>query len=110
MRGNLFIITNAKLPKIIFPKDDDNYILTYRLVNEGEIKRQIKFSTCRTFIDKKEILNLFNINGYAQVVKANEVKIKPFDKILVLLDNQYLILEMLEVKHYFKVLKKIKKL
>lgn len=106
---NVLIITNLKLDNIIFPEDNDKYILSYRFINEEQAKKEIEFNTCRTFVGKKEIINLYKIDKKVQIVEAKKHSLKTFDKILFQYENgKYVIIELLEVKKHYKLLKRLK--
>lgn len=105
---NVLVITNLTLPNLILPKNSDDYIFTYYYLTEEMAIKQIKNSTCRSFFGKKEVLNLFKINQKVQVVEAQQYQVKPYDKILLKdKNNRFIILELVPVKRYYQVLKKI---
>lgn len=104
----VLIVTDTKLPNIVFPQNYENYILTFRHLTEDQVEKEIKFNTCRAFIGKKEIINFFNLNSKVQIVNVKEYKLKPYDKILLRVNEKYFIIELLETKKYYKLLKKLK--
>lgn len=109
--GSVFVLTNIKLENIVFPDNpNDEIILIYRKATETEIVRLIKNFRCRAFVEKKEVVNFFNIKQKVQIVKAKSVKLKPYDKLLVIDGNkEYIIIEPVNVKIYYKLIKMIKK-
>lgn len=105
------ILTNTTLPNILLPNEEEKYILTYYYLTEEQVLNKIKNITCRSFFGRKEVLNLFGIKEKIQVVQSKEYKIKPFDKILLKDEKgRFIIIELVPTVHYFKLLKRLKKI
>jgi len=97
----IVIIDKFNLDILELPQSED-YLLCYFYTNQETIERWIKFNRVRTIFDKREILNMFNIREKAQIVKAEKIKIKPYDKIIIKHQNRFFVLELIEAKPFCK--------
>lgn len=77
-----------------------HYFFEFFQTTENRVKRWIENERCKTIIDKKIILNMFDIKKPVQIKNAENIVLKKFDKVVLWSDDgRYYILEMIGCEH-----------
>ena len=97
----IYLLDDADFTLLDWPKADRYQCFIYWETSESAVKGWIENNRTRTIISKQEVLNLFDVRSKVQMRdKIKMIRLKEFDRIVVLKENRYFVLELVDYKKW----------